>query len=339
MSLLNAYIQQSSIESINLHHEFYAMKIQQISKDFISLFHSQTPEQHLLIMNSLYRTVERLKNYKENLEKQKVGYETKPNSIEGLTKQQNEYTYPQKLIMNMERIINETLNQFNSLLIPNLEQEKSLKLFNQLKERGFSQAFSSPSIISISFLAINTIIQSSEYNRLSKHISPHLLILHEYTSGQELISLTPPSIRNLFQLGTQTHIQQELPSQTYLLQRQSSINFQKDFSNPKTQILQTEINYLQKQHAEAIARGDLTQQLAAERAISNKLQTMEQFQEKPIPPVQQQSSITNKTDQQIHELMKKHVKSIQRHIRSSKSKLNQKTIHSVENLRQLSINF
>jgi len=217
---------------------------------------------------------------------------------------------------------------------------------------------------------MDTILQSAEYNRLSQRVSPHLLVLHQFTSGQELIPSISPSSRHLFQLEIKTHIQQELPSQIYLLQHRSSVDFQKDLtqqissSDSKTQILQTEINYLQKQHAEAIAIGDFTQQLAAERAISNKLQTIEQLYEKQktlkisqteIPHqssaeisiissnISQKSLITNPVDQQIRELLKKHITLLRKRIRNDKSKLNEKEsldkqiIHSVEDLRELSI--
>jgi hypothetical protein len=217
---------------------------------------------------------------------------------------------------------------------------------------------------------MDTILQSAEYNRLSKHLSPHLLVLHEFTSGQELIPSISPSSHNIFQLEIKTYIQQEFSSQIYLLQHQSSVDFQKDLiqqfssSDSKTQILQTEINYLQKQHAEAIAIGDFTQQLAAERTISNKLQIIKQLYEKQktlkisqteIPDqlstetsiissnVSQKSLITNPVDQQIRELLKKHIKLVRKRIRNDKSKLNQKEsldrqiIHSVEDLRELSI--
>lgn len=184
---------------------------------------------------------------------------------------------------------------------------------------------------------MNTIIQSAEYDRLSKIVSPHLLILHEFTSGQELIPSISPSSRNLFQLEIKTHIQQEIPSETFFLQPQSSTNFQKDFtreissSNSKTQILQTEINYLQKQHAKAIAIGDFTQQFAAERAIANKIQEKQKPLDHQKSTISEKSLITNKTDQQIREVLKKHIKLLR------KESLNKQMIHSVAELRQLSM--
>jgi O-acetylhomoserine/O-acetylserine sulfhydrylase-like pyridoxal-dependent enzyme len=204
---------------------------------------------------------------------------------------------------------------------------------------------------------MDTIIQSAEYQLLSKRVSPHLLLLHQLTSGQELIPSVTPSSRTLFQLAIETHIQQEFPPETFLLQHQTSADFQTNFTQPisssdsKSQILQTEINYLQKQHAEAIAIGDFTQQLAAERAISNKLQIIEYLEDKQkslkisqtqIPDhstienqestISEKSLIANQVDQQIRGLLKKHVKLLRKRIRNDKQ-----TIHSVEDLRQLSI--
>lgn len=154
LSLLNAYIQQSNIEPINIHQEFYGKKIQDIINNFISIFHSQTSEQHLLIMNSLYQTLNHLKNYQQNLDEQKIDYEKKLKSIvediylareysmvdslvreqiENLTKQQKQSIYQQEVASKMQTIINETSNQLQSLFIPNSERDKSLDL---LKQRG-----------------------------------------------------------------------------------------------------------------------------------------------------------------------------------------------------------
>jgi len=165
LSSLNAYIQQSRIEPINIHHEFYAMKIQQITNEFVSLFDTQTSEQHLLIMNSLYKTLDHMKNYDQNLDKQKIDYEIKLKSIEeeisivreysmvdslvreqveDLTKQQKEYTHQQELIIKIQTIINETFNHLHSLLIPNPNRDKSQKLLKQLKQRGLYTYLYSP---------------------------------------------------------------------------------------------------------------------------------------------------------------------------------------------------
>jgi hypothetical protein len=223
---------------------------------------------------------------------------------------------------------------------------------------------------------MDTIIQSAEYQRLSKRISPHLLLLNKITSGQELIpSLIPSSVKR-FQLEVETHIQQELPSQIFLLQDQSATTFQKDFIqqslstdpiDPKTQMLQTEIDYLQKQHAESISIGDFTQKLAAEQAMSVKFQAIERLQNslqitqtqtqdpstidnrqslEHISSTNSEKSLTpNQVDEQVRGLLKDHVKLLQKHIQNEKSKLSEtqtdaeemSSTHSVEDLRQLSI--
>jgi hypothetical protein len=133
------------------------MKIQQITNEFVSIFDTQTSEQHLWIMNSLDTTLNHLKNYDENLDKQKLDYENKLKSIaeeisiareysmvdslvreqvEDLTKQQKKLIYQQELIIKMQTIINETFHHLHSLLIPNPERDKSQKLFKQLKQKG-----------------------------------------------------------------------------------------------------------------------------------------------------------------------------------------------------------
>jgi hypothetical protein len=141
------------------------MKIQQITNEFVSLFDMQTTEQHLSIMNSLHKTLNHMKNYDQNLDKQKIDYEIKLKSIEeeisivreysmvdslvreqveDLTKQQKEFTRQQELIIKIQTILNETFNHLHSLLIPNPEQDKSQKLFNQLKKRGLYTYLYSP---------------------------------------------------------------------------------------------------------------------------------------------------------------------------------------------------
>src|SRR5271170_1824263 len=106
---------------------------------------------------------------------------------------------------------------------------------NKIKVKNYSYNSNREVCIHISvllnhiyYLAIDAIIQSAEYKHLSKRISPHLLLLHKFTSGQELIPSITPSSLNLFQLEIKTHIQQEFPSQTFLLQHQSSVIFQQD---------------------------------------------------------------------------------------------------------------
>jgi anion-transporting ArsA/GET3 family ATPase len=157
MSSLNAYIQQSELEPINIHHEFYAMKIQQIANDLVSIFHTQTPEQRLSIMNSLSKTLDHLESYDQILDKQKNDNENKlkyiaeelsiareysmvdslvREQVDDLTKQQNQFTRYQQSIIKMRMIINEALDHFHSLLIPNPERDISQQLLKQLKKRG-----------------------------------------------------------------------------------------------------------------------------------------------------------------------------------------------------------
>jgi hypothetical protein len=211
---------------------------------------------------------------------------------------------------------------------------------------------------------METIIQSIEYQHLSKRVSPQLLLLNQITSGQELMPAITPSSCNLFQLAMKTEIQQELSSPIFLVQDQTSAIYQKDFTeqiaslNPKAQILQTEINYLKRQHAEAIAIGDFSQQLAAERAIANKLQMIKNPQDQQKLDQKEisdhsmldnqsktsivSSAISEKSlvDQQIRGLLKKHLKPIQKRIRNDqKQSLSKEIIHSVGDLRRLSIFF
>ncbi|CAF3715255.1 unnamed protein product [Rotaria sp. Silwood1] len=74
-------------------------------------------------------------------------------------------------------------------------------------------------------LVIDTIIQSVQYERLSKRISPHLLVLHKLTSQQELITSIISCSAILHQLEIQTFMQQESSYQMFHFQYQSSTNF------------------------------------------------------------------------------------------------------------------
>jgi predicted RNase H-like nuclease (RuvC/YqgF family) len=147
MSSLNAYIQQAELEPINIHHGFYAMKIQQITNDLVS---TQTPEQ---IMNSLSKTLDRLRIYNQILDKQISEYEKNlkhiteeisiareysmvdslvREQIEDLTRQQNECKRHLEMIVNIKTIVNAALEHLQPCLIPDQRHE----LLKQLKLRG-----------------------------------------------------------------------------------------------------------------------------------------------------------------------------------------------------------
>ncbi|CAF0967334.1 unnamed protein product [Adineta steineri] len=358
LSSLNAYIQQSINEPMNIHHEFYAIKIQQITNDLMSMFHIQPLPQ----MNLVSKTLDHLESYIENLDKLMNDNENKLKYVaedllatrkysmidslvreefEDLIMQQNKLIHCQQSIIKMRTIATEVFNHFQSLGISNSDKANSQQQFKEFKQR-----------------AMETIIQSIEYENLSKCVSPHLLLLHKFTSGQELIPSISSSSTNLFQLETKTHVDQELSFQTFLLQSQSSASFQKDSIEQyasldlKTQILHIEIMYLQKQHAEAIAVGDFSQQLAAEQIISTKLQLIKQSQieiqdsssmtnQQSVKYNKSKTSIistsisrkslpTNETDEQIRKLLKNHIKSLQTRIENDESKLS-----SIEGFRQL----
>ncbi|CAF4669063.1 unnamed protein product [Rotaria sp. Silwood1] len=365
LSSLNAYIQQSEIEPFNIHHEFYAMKIQQITNDLVSMFHSKTSDSSLFNTNQFSKSFDHLKTYEQILNKQKINNENKLKHVEdeisiargyslfdslvreqmdNLIKQQNEFAHHKELIIKMQAILNETINQFHSLFMFDFEHDKNQELLKQMKQR-----------------AIDTVIQSVQYERLSKRISPHLLILHKLTSQQELIPSIIPCSAILHQLEIQTFIQQESPYQMFHFQYQSSTNFQKDIvqqissfdsiDSINHQILQTEINYLQKQYDEASVIGDFTQQLAAEHIISNKLQMIESFQEQEksqkdsqieiqisstidnqqsveykksktsikSSTINEKSLDTNQINEQIHELLNNYDTILQKHIKNDQA--------------------
>ncbi|CAF1549019.1 unnamed protein product, partial [Rotaria sp. Silwood1] len=128
--------------------------------------------------------------------------------MDNLTKQQNEFAHQKELIIKMQAILNETINQFHSLFMFDFEHGKNQELLKQMKQR-----------------AIDTITESVQYERLSKRISPHLLILHKLTSQQDLLPPIIPYFAILHQLEIQTFMQQESPYQMFHFQYQSSTNF------------------------------------------------------------------------------------------------------------------
>lgn len=212
----------------------------------------------------------------------------------------------------------------------------------------------SPNILQsfLSVSAMETILQSAEYQRVSKRVSPQLLAVNHITSGQELIPAVLPSSKHVFQVPIETRMQQEIPSEIFLIENQSSVIYQQISAlDLESRIRQMEIDYLQKQHAQAVAIGDLAQQLAAERAIASKIPREKQttamrqisddtkIADQPgpsmVPSVIHEKPLV---DQQIRGLVKKHMKSLKEQIRIDPLEpLDRRTIRSVEDLRRLSM--
>lgn len=154
MSSLNAYIQQSQMEPIGIRHQFYAMKIQQITSDYLSEFHHQKSEQQFSLLS---KTLEHLSSYAEHLEKENLQLETKFQTlaeeisiareyamadslvrerIEDLTKQQKIYTHQHDWISQMKKIVNETYHRLHALLPSDFIYDNSREFFKQLKHNG-----------------------------------------------------------------------------------------------------------------------------------------------------------------------------------------------------------
>ena len=142
---------------MNIHHEFYAMKIQQISNEFISEFHIQTFEEQLSLMNGLRQTLDHLRDYEQNLNQQNLDYENKLKTIaeeiaivreysmvdslvreqvDDLVKREKQLVRQQERMIRMKTNINETFQHLQELLIQNSDQEKCQELFKHLKQRG-----------------------------------------------------------------------------------------------------------------------------------------------------------------------------------------------------------
>ena len=157
LSTLNAYIQQSEVEPINIHHDYYAMKIRQVTHDLVSMLNTTIPQSHLSITKSFGQTLDRLKIYDQILDKKKLDNENKlkhledeisvtreyslldslvREQIENLTRQQNDFTRQQQLIIKTQMILNEAIEHLHQVLIPNLERDKNEKFLEQIKQKG-----------------------------------------------------------------------------------------------------------------------------------------------------------------------------------------------------------
>ena len=145
------------MEPIGIRHQFYAMKIQQITNDFLLEFHHQTSEQQHSLLYMLNKTLDHLSSYAEHLERENSQLETKfqllaeeisiareyaiadslvRERIEDLTKQQKIYTHQHDWIIQMKRIVNETYHQLHALFPSDFMRDDSRKSFEQLKGNG-----------------------------------------------------------------------------------------------------------------------------------------------------------------------------------------------------------
>ena len=205
-------------------------------------------------------------------------------------------------------------------------------------------------------LVIDEIIQSYNYDRLSRDVSLDLISLHHFTSGQVSFPSIKPLSLHQFQLPTRISVREEHSFDSYLLRSSQTTKIEQEIlsipTDTKKQILQQQILYLQKQHADAVALGDFAQQLAAERAIENKLQRIEGQHLIAPSHISLLSATTSETsvapshiDRQVRGVLKSHVRSLQTkmqklprdHREDSKPlEVYNKMVNSVEDLRQLS---
>lgn len=148
MSSLNAYIQQSDVEPLNIHHEFYMMKIQQISNDLLSKLNENSSNTY-----SISKTYSLMKNYQRSLDQKRIQNQNKlkyiedeisdaqsyslydnlvREELENFIQQRNELIRHEEFIIKLQTILNETLIQFPS----NLAQDDSYQLMKELKQQG-----------------------------------------------------------------------------------------------------------------------------------------------------------------------------------------------------------
>ena len=147
LASINVYVQQARVEPINIHHEYYATKIQQHADDWVSLIRNRSAEQRLPMMNALSRTVNHLKAYSQVLDEQSKSVETKLQRlgeqvtnaqgysmvdslvrelIEDLTRQQNAHRRQQTALGGMVSVVHSVRDQLEPWLIPNLARDQRL---------------------------------------------------------------------------------------------------------------------------------------------------------------------------------------------------------------------
>ena len=56
--------------------------------------------------------------------------------MEDLVRQQNKHTQNDELIIKLQKILNEVVNHFQSIVVLNQEQDKNYDLMKQFKQKG-----------------------------------------------------------------------------------------------------------------------------------------------------------------------------------------------------------
>ena len=263
------------------------MRIERLTNDLIRTFETMTVEQRLPSMRALRRTLDRFERLNQSLIEKHANNDKELNrlvdeisnvlensmadsfvrkQIEDLIRERKDYLRKQERIKQLQDTRTTASDHLQQYLVSNFQHDP---LFKDWKQRCmFKLCISGRSMHVV--LAITTTLQSPEYERRSERISPQLLALHKLTSGQTVMSASPDA-----------ETKSPQPRLT------------ENFVEPKTQLVQTKLIYLQTEQAEAIATSDLAQQIAIERAIHSRIQMMQETA--PLVDLSQTSVLSSAT--------------------------------------------
>ncbi|UJR31391.1 hypothetical protein I4U23_018885 [Adineta vaga] len=400
-----------TITDTNIQHDFLLSKLEHLYKILLMNYQIKLPsttdiESVRSMLNTVRKTtkkeIQRLDEIKNELSR-KLDVHKKKEELTQRTKI-NEITQEDQLsslIAYIQQSIAEPFNlrhQFYSMKIRHIVNELVATIQTQTLEQRLS--------------IIRTLGNTLEYvehyrerlkelkddnERESKNIAEQLSNTREYSVVDSLVREEVEDLMK--QQNTVIHIRQAISRMeviaseafehihSILISNQVQENYQpsltelkqRDFANSKSQILQSEITYLQKQYNEAVAVGDISQQQATKQAISAKIQenkpeietNLGETLNRSLTPNQQSveydesnvskisPTLTNRShsiyeiDQQIGELLTNQVKLLQEQTQNDQSNGRQslhldhkeqenqhrEIINSVTDLRQLNDDF
>lgn len=170
MSALSAYIQQSTIEPLSIRHEFYMLKIQQLTDVLISIFATLTPEQRAMNLSSLDGAIQSLTTYTAQLDQlqKNISQQSKDiqeqiilvrdysmvdslvrEQMEDLVKQQNALARDHQSVLQIRSQASEVLERLRSLLTPDEQRVHHQQKLKEIEQRGrpHHSLFHSPSSV------------------------------------------------------------------------------------------------------------------------------------------------------------------------------------------------
>ena len=130
--------------------------------------------------------------------------------------------------------------------------------------------------------ALNELVQATTLQEIQRDLSSEIFEMNGLMKVEQLIEVEKPVERHQFQLASNESQCENFEFDSFFLQPPSIDDFSQALSRIRTkdvqqQILQTELNYLQKQYTRSIHLLDASQQRAIEETMKLKLQRMREF--------------------------------------------------------------